>query len=361
MGAASEIIRLLLEASADPNAQNDSGSTPLHIAVQIAAYASRPEAPARFSGNTDDSLENIYATIELLLQHGADAATRDNHGQSALFLYLANLIESESYNADPEIVKLLLEHGTEVTAENDTDAMVMTYAMWAGANPEVIRLLLEHGDQAAFRGHDGDTLLHMAAGFTASPRVFELLLENGEDVNGMGAFEWTPLHISVRNDALDPQVIELLLDSGADVTARSDDGTTPLHHAATHSGPAVIRLLLERGADVAARDHWMNTPLHSAMTKGYSDTDYSANPEVVRLLLGSGADVDARNDAGSTPPAFRSRAQTTCYRSTLAGPRGGRHITERLRNHAATLCGRSSGPHDRNPANGPGRRCQRCR
>ena len=168
-GSNFEIVRLLLEAGADPNAQDDSGSTPLHIAVQIAAYASRPEAPARFSGNTDDSLENIYATIELLLQHGADAATRDNHGQSALLLYLANLIESESYNADPEIVKLLLEHGTEVTAENDTDAMVMTYAMWAGANPEVIRLLLEHGDQAAFRGHDGDTLLHMAAGLHGEP------------------------------------------------------------------------------------------------------------------------------------------------------------------------------------------------
>ena len=98
-GSNFEIVRLLLEAGADPNAQDDSGSTPLHIAVQIAAYASRPEAPARFSGNTDDSLENIYATIELLLQHGADAATRDNHGQSALFLYLANLIESESYKA----------------------------------------------------------------------------------------------------------------------------------------------------------------------------------------------------------------------------------------------------------------------
>ena len=48
-GSSPEIIRLLLEASADPNAQNDSGSPPLHIAVQIAAYASRPEAPARFS------------------------------------------------------------------------------------------------------------------------------------------------------------------------------------------------------------------------------------------------------------------------------------------------------------------------
>ena len=55
-GSNFEIVRLLLEAGTDPNAQDDSGSTPLHIAVQIAAYASRPEAPARFSGNTDDSL-----------------------------------------------------------------------------------------------------------------------------------------------------------------------------------------------------------------------------------------------------------------------------------------------------------------
>ena len=53
--------------------------------------------------------------VELLLEHGADAAARDAHGQSVLFIYFGTLTEGESYNADPKLVRQLLESGAEVT------------------------------------------------------------------------------------------------------------------------------------------------------------------------------------------------------------------------------------------------------
>ena len=302
-GSNPDIVSLLLEHGADPKAIEDQSGRPLlHTAVEVAVYASHPDADSWFPGNVDDLAVNVLRTIELLLQGGADAGARDESGQSALFWYLGTVLEAETYVVDPRIVRLLLEHGTEFTAENETDAAVLTYAMWARAGPEAIRMLLEHGADDVVRRNGSDTLLHMAAVFTAGPQVFSLLLEKGEDISAEGEFGRTPLHISVRNGELNPKVIKLLLDNGADVAARDEDGATPLHEAATHSGPEVIRLLLERGADVAARDDLMNTPLHSAMTDGYSvPTDFSPDPEVVRLLLENGASVDARNAAGSTP------------------------------------------------------------
>ena len=87
-----------------------------------------------------------------MLKHGADATTRDDFGQSVLFIYLATLIESESGEPDPGVVQLLLEHGVDVTVESDVGLLgIIHVAMWAGANSEVIRLLLEHGADTTLR------------------------------------------------------------------------------------------------------------------------------------------------------------------------------------------------------------------
>ena len=61
-----------------------------------------------------------------------------------LFIYFGTLIELESNNVDPELVKLLLEHGAALTMEGDSGLLgILHTAMWAGADSEVISLLLE--------------------------------------------------------------------------------------------------------------------------------------------------------------------------------------------------------------------------
>ena len=92
-GSNPEIVRLLLEGGADPNVKDDeSGRPPLHSAVELAAYASHPDAGSWSPGNADDLALNVTATIKLLLQGGADAAARDKYGQSALFWYLGTIL-----------------------------------------------------------------------------------------------------------------------------------------------------------------------------------------------------------------------------------------------------------------------------
>ena len=190
---------------------------------------------------------------------------------------------------DPWIVELLLPEGVELTAEHESDRLILVYAMWAGADAEVISLLLDHGARAASKGsgYVDMPLLHLAANFTADARVFKALLDRGEDVTAKGLNHWTALHMSVRNGNLDPEVIRLLLDAGADVAARAEDGDTPLHHAASHSGAEVVRLLLERGADVNAQDRHLKTPLHAATSDGYrwAAEPHVASAEVIALLL----------------------------------------------------------------------------
>ena len=322
-----EIVRLLLEAGADPILKDDdSGETLVSSFVISIVTLPNPVNAEEFPGSVDDFTANAVEILELLLEYGADAGARDESGQSALFSYFAVLVEElvnweqiyDPVPPDPRIVELLLAHGAELSPEHESDASVITYAMFAGADAETIKLLLDHGAGGASKGSFyGDIgLLHLAAEFTADAQVFKLLLESGEDATAKGPNDWTVLHLAVRNGDLDPEAIRLLLDAGADVGARGDDGDTPLHHAASHSGPEAVRLLLERGADVAAQDRRMETPLHTATSDGYrwAGDPRVANAEVIAVLLAHGADVNARDGGGSTPlhsAALHQRTDTT--------------------------------------------------
>ena len=178
-----EIIELLLEHGADPNAWDDRGGrTLLHDALTVSAFAPHPETASWFPAYSGDLAADVFEIIELLLEHGADASARDKYEQSTLSWYLGEQIESESYDADARIVKLLLEHGADVAMENDGGALAMTAAMWGKANPEVIRLLLVHGADATAGNEMGNTPLHMAVAYNAVPPVVELLLKNGADI-----------------------------------------------------------------------------------------------------------------------------------------------------------------------------------
>ena len=314
-GSNPEIVKLLLDAGADPNAVDDySGVPTLHMAVMLSAYASNPEAQSYVPGDGGDLVENTLKSLELLLERGADAGARDKYGQSALFLYFASQVgefrradgSPDLVGPDPRVVELLLSSDAEVTVESEADQMLLRYAMMVRSGPEVIGLLLDHGAGAAAMAAAGDYLgtpLHLAAMFNPDPLVLELLLERGEDAAVPGPLGRTALHLVALIGEAEPKAVRLLLDHGADVNAAADQGDTPLHYAASHSGPDIVKVLLERGADVAARDHSMNIPLHAAVTDGYlSGPDRGiAGPEVIGLLLDAGAEVNARGEGGGTP------------------------------------------------------------
>ena len=120
------------------------------------------------------------------------------------------------------------------------------------AGPQVFKLLLENGADLTAKGAFGRTALHLAVrNGDIDPQVIRLLLDSGADVAARSDEGATPLHHAARHSG--PEVVRILLERGADVAARGDLLKTPLHTAMTdgYSGPAdysadpeVVRLLL---------------------------------------------------------------------------------------------------------------------
>jgi len=97
------MIKILLEAKADPNAALLSGETPLMTAVD--------------KGNAD--------AARALVEHGANVNLKESRGgQTALMWAVAN--------KHPEIVKLLVEHGADVRARSKGDFTPLLFAAQQG-------------------------------------------------------------------------------------------------------------------------------------------------------------------------------------------------------------------------------------
>jgi ankyrin repeat protein len=131
-------------------------------------------------------------------------------------------------------------------------------------------------------------------------RVERLLSIRNIDVNVKDKYEWTPLHLALKNYHI--EIARLLIENGANVNEGNNDGETPLHLAAKEGHIDILHLLVENGSerllsirniDVNVKDKCERTPLHFAAENGHV--------EIARLLLQNGADVNAKNNNDTTP------------------------------------------------------------
>ena len=248
------IIRLLLDAGADPNSPDDSGRTPLHSGAQ--------------------NRNPMVATH--LLNAGADLHAGDNEGYTPLHIAAA-------WSGNGRVVNLLLNRGADPLAESNDGRTPLHSALRYRAEIGTVTVLVKAGAAASL------TPLQRAA-LDGDNTVVESLLADGADPDAAYRYGWRPLHYAVPFGG--PGVVTTLLAAGADANAASVAGGTPLHLAASQASEALVSILLRAGADPAVVDEdQQRTPLHYAARS-------STDPAVVLSLVIAGADPGVRDYQG---------------------------------------------------------------
>ena len=187
--------------------------------------------------------EGDLALVDLFLEAGMSAATRDQWGSSALL--------EASRNDRAEIVSRLLARGAKpgdapggeppLTVAAETGSLGALEALLAaGADP----------DQAAdpAKGPGGTPLQRACA--AEAWEAARLLLEAGASPRIVAPPLASPLFLAAESGH--PPTVALLLGRGADPNTRGTGGATPIWLPVWNGHVEVVRLLLLAGADVRA-------------------------------------------------------------------------------------------------------------
>ncbi|KAI8944701.1 ankyrin repeat-containing domain protein [Xylaria longipes] len=249
------IMKLLLQAGADPELQMKSGWASLHL--------------ASYHGHNE--------VARLLLEEGARIDVLQQDGFSPLSL--------SAGRGHTQVVKLLLENGAEINEVNNNGWTPLALACRNG-HTDIVQLLLENG--AKLNEVDGDrTPLALACRYGHTD-VARLLLENGADACIATRNGYTPLALASTHSHVD--IVRLLLENGADTCVVATNGTAPLSSASLKGHVEIVKLLLDNGADSNVTTRYGRTALSEAAQLGYID--------VVKLFLEYGHSVESLGPSG---------------------------------------------------------------
>jgi ankyrin repeat protein len=169
-----------------------------------------------------------------------------------------------------ESIRVLLAHGSDVTARSRADTTPLHAAASSG-QLDKIEELLEAGADILCIGKEGVSALHCAVLFEHLSTV-QLLLERGADavLNTMQCEMCMCCDlISALMMCKDSAILKLLLTTGGDVHAVPSRGETCLHIAARHNYSApVVCLLIKAGADMNAVNNRGKTAAQLANVSG---------------------------------------------------------------------------------------------
>ena len=224
------------------NAQDFSGSTPFHVAVDSA---------------------NLPA-CEVLLDR-SDLNLQTNSGESPLHLAVRQRYSETS----GKIVQMLREKKVNLNLVDRDGFTALELAENGGKRELALSIALDTDIK-----READRL--------------EAKLKRDESAKEKG---WNLLHYAIHLGRL--TIVRFLCLNERFILTPDKEGNTPLHLFAQRGDIVFVTLLIEKGAKLEVTNKEGNTPLHLAARSG--------NPLVIRELVKAGAKLDAKNKEENTP------------------------------------------------------------
>lgn len=331
------ILRLLIAAEADVNAQSSEKRTPLHYATEqqdadclkllLAAPGIDVNGGDGSTGATPLILaaENGYTTsLQILLQaQGIDVNRAQRDGGTPLFLAcqanqtecVQQLLEAQGINpnlpgnntgATPLYQSCLNNHeicvrmllaarGTDVNKANANGETPLSVAAKNGHNNCLSMLLAKPQIQVNARDNEGNSALYLAAEAKHAETVHLLLGADGIDVNISTNNGRTPLMAAAASGSTD--CVRLLLGhQGINLAQTDQNGATAVQIAREANHIACANMIERPSAESARRQLREMGIKPENYHQALCDAADQNKPDLISLIIAAGADVNATFD-----------------------------------------------------------------
>lgn len=258
-----DIVGFLIEAGADADPVDLSGTSPLMLAAE----------------------HGHSAVVELLLeQHSVDVNRQDSKGVHAL----SKACKEGHY----EVVKALVAAGAaiDLLTNDGSSALTMALETERDTTPVIEFLLQNDADVNNKSGHADATVPLSMASYMGKDTIVEMLLNKGALVNYVNAENITALMYAASGGWV--KVVQLLLHHGADIHMKHKEGATALFEAVVNGSQPITEMLLEAGSDFMVTDNDNVTMLHTAAEAGHT--------KICEVLIKTGILIDTVASPGTT-------------------------------------------------------------
>ncbi|KAI1722541.1 ankyrin repeats (3 copies) domain-containing protein [Ditylenchus destructor] len=318
------VCQAMLNLGANPNARDDKGQTPLHLAAEN-DYPDVVKLFLKMKQNNRAVLtavdHNGFTCAHIAAMKGSLAVVKELMMidkvmviQAKTKTMEATTLHMAAAGGHAKVVKILLENGANAEDEN---AFGMS-ALHLGAKNGHVSILdcfdtsywrrcsrktgLNAMHIAAFHGKSDfviEMLKHVPASVRSEPPIFNhFVVKEFSTEYGL-----TPLHLAAQSghDGL----VRMLINQGVSVeTTSTTMNVIPLHLAAQQGHIAVVGMLLSRSTQQQHLKDWRGrTPLHLAAMNGRLD--------MVSLLIAQGSNINVMDQNGWTGMHYATKAGHT--------------------------------------------------
>lgn len=264
-------LKLFIELSADVNAEDPYGDTPIFEAIKA-----------------DAPLE----TIQYLIVCGAKLDQQGYNGMT--------VVQLAAQNSDEKILECLLKNGADPNAGNQNSWTSVHYGA-KNTNKRILELLFQYGTKLPAESESSKPT--EVAAMNSTPDVLQVLIANGADIEPNKRSKATLLHFAAGVNA-DVAMSRFLVETlKIDVNCRDIFGSTALMDAA-HSNPNVeiVKFLLHHGTDPALANMTEQRAFDLANTE--------EKKQVLRQAMQKiGIDPDIKPERRPQPGVYKGRSR----------------------------------------------------
>lgn len=207
--------------------------SPFPLFVQIVSTLSEYDQINADSSNYKKIITTYKSILKLALSNKSNNINAKNQlGNSALQLAAST--------GHPEIIKYLLDNGSNPITKNNIKETPLLIAIKAG-NIMAVKQLYKYHKETLDIDNEGNEIFYSAAMNGRTDVLRYLLQESKEDINSQNKEGKTALIIAAEYGYTD--IVKLLLDNGANMLIKSNEGKTALDYATKWNHSEIEKLL----------------------------------------------------------------------------------------------------------------------